>query len=918
MPHLALRAVRAPGPPISAVIEIKTLLANSLITEAFELQRFKCDDDLLLEFYKGCHALKKWNYVLGLVLTEREGQVLTKFLQSSGTLLTENLQLLYLLQRNKSIEAINYLDEIKRTYRPRSLQQKLENTQDLIFSSYKLAMAPNEKEITDMYISIRDRIPKRDEKIVDGTKPLSAVLNKQLMENELNVVGGIFHRAVLNAKATVHPSIGIDANENYVPFLSKPQIDFDFFENNNHNPVSYPKTYVPSGKRRKEAIYDQRDAAEGNQPAAKRQRTDSFSLADRPSKRTMEASVLTSFKVKHLEKSKGKFDQSLSTSSRESPVHKPSADESVNLLSTPVVKNMRSDKRLSSRSERARTPQSILKNRHIDHGSIASRRSPSPTFTAGSARRSVDFDERSFRFNMQNTSIDSADDYRLRAIPESIADDESSSDQVKVSYPSIQARSGIHSMNTSLLSISTDEYFSPETSKLSDKPIIRTVEEMESETEDDKVSKASREEQSTTPEKRRTPIKRQTRSHSAAPEVSTPPLSRVMTRSKSKQQLNETADSSGGESDQRNEPETSTPLQSIRGRASLRSFKSLTKPLSKTVIESNAIKVLIERSKASKSALAVDEIEQQKHIDSMDTSVLSASSDSSRTHTEKRTKNILEDNSYVSDSLLKRYRNELDSTIGSDNSSFGTTNIRPRPNILHDSSSMETTKWEKESSTANTSQSTDETSSTDQAKQDTISINREYESMSEGNDDITESMKSIGEEAAVEEEEAQSASLESEKSSPSKTLPEIIVSDEEVENQTAAASSETGVSDQDFEYTDSPNNEANQCRGNILSDDSKVRDTFLKRYNEEINTTVYSETSTIFTRAKNILDDSSPGPHTSSSSKLIDVEIKEKITKQDEDQLSVVTHQEIEINVREESQQVESEEENKVEILSNC
>lgn len=915
MPRLALRALRAPGPPINSILEIKTLLSNGLITEAFELQRSKCDEELLIEFYKGCHELKKWNCVLGLALTEREGDVLLKFLQSCGSLLSENLQLLYLLQRNKYIEAVNYLDSLKHKHRPRNLQQRLDNTQDLILSSYKLGMTESEKKLSDIYISIRDRIPKETEEIFDDVKPLSTVLNKQLLGNELNIVDGIFHRAIVNAKA-IRSAIGIDVNENYVPFLSKPNIDFDFFENNNYNPVSYPKPYIPSGKRRKEAIDNVKDVVEGNLPAAKRQRTDSFSVADKTLRSTMGANalLLTSFRSKHLDKSKGKLDQSPSTSPKESPIRRSAADDSVNLLSTPVVKSMRLDKRISGRSERAQTPQSILKHRHTDHGSIASRRSLSPALTAGSARRSVDFDDRSIRFNTQNTSIDSGDDDRLSAIPESNIDDESGSDQIKISYSSVQARQGIHAADTSILSTSTDEFYSPETSKLSEQPMVRTLEVMESESEDDqqeaeKVLKLpTRQEQSVSPVvKPRTPLKRTARSRSATPEVFTPSPSRMATRSKSKQQLNETADSFEHKSDERSELETSTPLQSIKGRASLRSFKVLNKPLSKTVIESNAMKAFIERSRASKTALNIEETEQQKQYESMDSSTVSSeASDSSRTQEQKITRNVLEDKSYVSDSLMKQYRNELDSTIYSDNSSFGTTNIRPRRNILHDSSSMEVKELEKDICTANESQPKDETISDIQEKSDVLSNNQEDDAMSEGNDEVTASIQNVVEEEkrGDEKQEVQHVSLESEKTASNSESSETIPIEEE-ENQTATVVDDVEMVEKPSENLDSSSDEAG--RRNILRDDSKVSDTFLKRYNDDINTTVFHESSSVFTRAKNILEDSSFGPLIGTSSKNISIEIEEKVVEKDKFKIST-TEQKIQINVQQEkeSEQVAS------------
>lgn len=885
MPQLALRALRAPGPPVDANLEIRTLLANGLITEAFELQRSKCDEELLLEFFKGCHELKRWSQVMGLVLTEREGEVLTKYLETSGSLLSENLQLLYLLQRNKYIEAINYLGCLDHKRRPRGLHQKCESTQDLIFASYKLGMVPSEKELTDIYLSIRNRLPQQETEEVSNPVPLSTVLNKQLLGNELNVVGGIFHRAVLNAKAASRndnqPTFGVDINKNYVPFLSKPQIDFDYFENNNHNPITHAKPYVASGKRRKETGYEGKDDAESKQPAAKRQRTDSFAITDRSLRKTMgvNAALLTPFRSTNLK-------QSETLSSPPSPIHKTSLNESVNLLSTPVVKNTRIEKRLSSRGDRAQTPQSILKNRHTDHGSITSRRSPSPTFTAGSARRSVDFDERSFRFNAPNRSMDSDSDYRLTAIPETNADDDDSEQEhIKTSYPSIQPRPGIHTADTSFAS-TADEFYSPDTSKTYDKPICKTFEEMESETEEgQEISRisvnAEREDELSVQKVRSSPPRQ--RSRSATPETTTT-TPRMMTRARSKQQLNETPDHIEEELKQKNKPETSTPLQSIKGRTSLRAYKTLTKPLSKTVIESNAMKNFIERNKASKTALNIEE--QPSEIYYPESKDLTDSSNVS--HMQMGRKNVLEDNSYVSESFAKRFTREVNSTVYSDNSSLGVSNPQTRRNVLQDSSSMDAGRWEKEGyRTGDNSEAAEQNKLVEEPDEEMPEIDAN-EAGVERNTEIMESEDEAQPDERMEQQQPHADIIETLKET-KETSPETNV---EAANASTSSSGEVEDAAQTSELSDEIERRA------ILTDSSTVSDSLMKKYTKFINDTGASEHSTMFTsHAKNVLEDSSFGPQITITTEEINVEIEENITE------GQTTSTKIDIKIREQTEE---------------
>lgn len=799
MPNLALRALRAPGPPIGTVLEIKTLLANNLITEAFELQRTKYDDDLLLEFYKGCHHLKKWNYVFGLALTEREGQVLLKFLRSNESLLSENLQLLYLLQRNKYIEALTHLDGLKCRQRPASLQRQLDNTQGTIFSAFKMGLVPSDRKLSDLFLSVKDRVGSNRDRAGKGEemKPFSSDLNAGQVDSNTNIIGDLFHRAILSAKSTSaslaaaanNREDGDDGMQGYVPFLSKPSIDFDYFECKSNKAVKYPTTYLGATKRRKETAFEDKCEPDYSQPAAKRQRT-------------------TEPRPQMLQRSSA---HGLTDDSQDDDDE---FDETVNLLSTPAVKSSRNEKHATDQSSRCQTPQSILKS-----GASASRRSVSPTLTVNSARRSVDFDERSFRFaGMPSTTANSsAEEYRLSAIPESVADTET--DQMEISpYGGIRARMPLHVADTSAQSTSADEYFSPENTELSarlyeSKEIIeRHFEEMSDDSndsiEEEIVSKPPEEENN--------------RKRSASREPITPLLSTRLTRSKSN--LNLEVDAADG----KRQLDTSTPLRTISGRRSL----------ANAAIEANASKLPCERHKR------IDEATKST------STRYSATADGNKSYP-----NILDDDSELNESQIQKYSGNK--SVYSDVSTAYTPNARSRRNILEDSSAY-----------ADIFSYSDVPSISDEKKVEQVTKTDAPELMDTNESEVISTGDTTDEKSNTEEQPSKDGkSIERESVDNAEPLKESVEEAEHVkqvkESETIVKSVEKIKSTAGIEPPPSTSNVTQGSTVNILTDNSNVTESFVRRYAHTENTTVYSETSTIFyssTRATNILEESSFGP----------------------------------------------------------
>lgn len=621
MPHLALQAIRAPGPSINTSLRVKTLLANNLITEAFELQRSKSDENLLIEFFKGCHEHKKWNHVLHLALTEREGEVLCKFLQTCDTLLSENLHLLYLLQRNKYIEAITYLDEAKHKPRSMLMQRKLENTQDLIMSSYKLAMNSTNRTLCDQYMTIKNRLQVDVQQNNAISKPLSSELNPFIVDANANAVGSVFHRAMISAKKT---GFNTALNKNHIPLLGSIRIDIEpDDESTEQKPTLLElKPYVGPMKRRKESAYENHADPDTKQPAAKRQRIDSFSIADVEMKKhapginsyllsslTNQSHIVGKKLLSHLDDNDDNDDDMDDTVAIEKEQGQRNSFgelcDTVNLLSTPVVKSSRLEKH-NLIDSRCHTPQSILKQRHTDIGSSISRRSTSPSLTVNSAKRSVDFNAKSFCYTIPSQN----DEYRLDAIQETVnLRENDEDDSSSVASSSIKGRRPIHSGKNSTASNSVDEFYSPETSKVQNESTVQNIE----------VNDLSHIlPQPNTPTLVPTPTASYTVSprrklRSKTPEV-VPISSTRITRSRSKLNLDDTIDQ---------ETATKQPMLNTSTPKRTTPRKSPSRFLSKDVITSNALKVQseIEQSQKKLAESATPEVSHELDSDLVDASV---------------------------------------------------------------------------------------------------------------------------------------------------------------------------------------------------------------------------------------------------------------------------------------------------------
>lgn len=901
MPHLALRALRAPGPKVSPHLEIKTLLANNQVTEAFELQRAKRDEELLLEFYKGCHEQRKWSLVLGLALTEKEGEILGKFLRTTDSFLNENLQCIYLLQRNRYIEALNYLENSQYKDRQQTNQQRNRNkSQNLIFSAFKLVMAPSEKEYCDNYQSIKGNVESVSDDVsveahaLKTPKPLSTEMSKDFLGNKLNVFGGIFHQAVVSSKEAtshwLHPSISNDVGKGYVPFLTKAQIDFDYIENNNYCPVTCATPFIGTSKRRKDVSFDGDDEPEFEQPVAKRKRTDTFSITG-PVKQPIgiNKNLLTSFKQrKILTPVKSRVD---ANAAKDLDLSEDDGDNGcVNLLSTPVVVSARNiDKGSPNRSERGRpqTPQSILKTRKTDAGSCShSRRSVSPTLTVGSARRSVDFSEKTYQYTIPQrsyTSLDTSDDFPLTTIPESVDGNASDSNSNSNSSYSqrIKARPPIRptGLDNSLVSTSADEFYSPDNSKYSEQN------SKYSELEDALAAATSKHSSQEPQSDNITPKRTASRSRSRG---STPELeneSNRITRSKSRQLslLNANELDENLEDTAFTKADSSTPYRLAKPRMPLEGHKSPKKSLSRMVVENSAMKLISRRATADEKAEeTLKATGKWVEGDSM-TSV-----DSETSLRPKNDDNFLVDTSELSESVMNRY---LKRNTSSCYSSDASSKVNSSENFLEDSSSFEIPALPVKKQTEQSPKNVERTPSGEgnqthsfSEKEDendtksTLAIASATASMASDSEAMEVSAELLADDnnPAVQGSASGSAEQSSVQKTPEKessvsmdttARTEVPNTDGNIMKTTVSYS----VTKETLNVYESFQPDAREISQNVsglsrptdnfLQDNSLVSDTFMKHYMEQFNTTTYSDQSTMYGQCpSNFLEDSSFGP----------------------------------------------------------
>lgn len=342
---LALRVLRCPGNPISSDLEVTTLLANNLISEALKIQRASGDNSLLEKlFHKILHSAN-YEQLLELALNEKEGKVLRDYLQNSDLSNSVNLHFVYLLQRSKFIDAAQLMDSFTSV------------------SSSNINLEPP-KQVLNAYYSTMDPITKKLTSIVYADDPVHvkevpSPFSVNLIKSRCNASTDIYKKCVQSITEANYDSVQ-EVKE--MPFIGSPKLGiFEYRQPTvQMQEVSYPMELNVNehGKRENDnnnGIF-RMDDFEG--PKLKKQRLEDVI---EPSNKKLRSyadkriSLLTNFKNRRPRLNFS--SRTPSTSSRVTPERVAIFGD---LLTTPLIEKKTPQKFVQ---DRATTPASILKTR---------------------------------------------------------------------------------------------------------------------------------------------------------------------------------------------------------------------------------------------------------------------------------------------------------------------------------------------------------------------------------------------------------------------------------------------------------------------------------------------------------------------------------------------------------------------------
>lgn len=399
-PHLALRILKAPGVPVEASLELKTLLSNDLVSEAFKFQRAKGDKRLLTQFFEGAMKVQKRDLLLDLSLTEEESKTLIEFLGEANISLTENLHFVYLLQRSDFVDAVSLVDKLMKSTRDRSYDL---NVPREILTIYHKTLEPTSRQLTYLAYSHPEKFQLKNFKEVP--KPLSSSLIRQ----KLDPAAGIYQRSILSVKEAGSKEMFDDdeKNERSLPFIRRSGLGtFSFEQKTQTNNVVYPKV-VNRNQDKKRQLEDDREkhAIQFNEYEGPRKRR-RFDESDVPRKsiKDYDVSVLSRFNPKTKPKfnfTEGNQSIQFSAANERTPekVDSASSISPSTLLRTPIVEKAHRDE---SPDRHRFTPQSILKS--ASHASLP--RSVTPLSYV--SRKSFESEEKSIRFAIPGSSADTS------------------------------------------------------------------------------------------------------------------------------------------------------------------------------------------------------------------------------------------------------------------------------------------------------------------------------------------------------------------------------------------------------------------------------------------------------------------------------------------------------------------------------
>lgn len=357
----ALKALRCPGVPISPgkisnyffninliklflVLEMATLLANGLVSEALHVQRRSGDRKLLETFFDNLLSVSNVNPLLDLTLTEEEGMFLREYLEKTDGLANRlNLHLVYLLQRSKFIDATELIEKVGNEHTNFNLDPL--------------------KQITSAFYSTMEKVSRKLTTTTGDGESTGDPLSNNLIRSRCNASNDIYRRCV---KTINHATFDVSQSSHGIPFVAFLNLPFlgppklGIFEyrqavSERAQPVVYQESDVNDyGKRKigERSFLDREEVFEG--PLKRRRITDSITGEQAESYVDKRIQMLTRFRnanprlVKALSRNR--------TSNRSTP-----QQICDNFLATPVV-TMRTPPQ-ASRENCPGTPHSILKTR---------------------------------------------------------------------------------------------------------------------------------------------------------------------------------------------------------------------------------------------------------------------------------------------------------------------------------------------------------------------------------------------------------------------------------------------------------------------------------------------------------------------------------------------------------------------------
>lgn len=252
-PQLALRVMRSQGSYfVNPLLEMRTLLLNNCISEAFQMQRVKNDRELLIEFFKSIFSYGKWDRLLDLALSESEGDILCEFLNQINSSAAQNFHIVYLLQRQNFIEAKKLIEILNQKRNNSNLFERPK----IILSTYNSTVSPIVDDISKSYFQFyNSKLPEKSKKYNDQNE--EEPFSSQLIRNSFNLQQNFHKKAFdsidkckIDSNKIIMPNLKEKPKSLKIPFLTKPFSSRVAFEKVSQSKLIIPTLIDKNGKRK--------------------------------------------------------------------------------------------------------------------------------------------------------------------------------------------------------------------------------------------------------------------------------------------------------------------------------------------------------------------------------------------------------------------------------------------------------------------------------------------------------------------------------------------------------------------------------------------------------------------------------------------------------------------------------------------